>query len=153
MEQKTKSKRNIKESIKTNILLQVQTWNISYHLYPTYWDSDSTMCDRLEVICKVILSYDKNIKVDDEVEFKIIVVPKMFDNNKPLAYGYFERGRKRVCSLWVPPSFMERFCFLIGQGIKPYFYITCEREKHETREVKAFSMESKITLDDYIEIS
>lgn len=135
MEQKNINRKKTNETISSNMLLQVQTWNISYHLYPTYWDSDSTMCDRLEVICKVILSYDKNIKVDDEVEFKIIVVPKIFDNNKPLAYGYFERGRKRVCSLWVPPSFMERFSFLIGQRIKPYFYITCERVKHETKEV------------------
>lgn len=135
------------------IICQVENWQISYHLLPKEFELDHFLSDWIEVNAKVIFSKSKSIKEGDDILFRFSIAPVVDYNIKcPESYGSFNKSRKqRECFISMPNNFIERFSFLLNQGIKPYFDLSCITGNFRTIKVKSFSMYSQIDINDYIE--
>lgn len=135
------------------IIFQVESWNVSYHLLPKEFKPRTFLSDWIEVNAKVIFSKSKSIKEGDNILFRFSIAPVVDYNIKcPESYGSFNKSRKqRECFISTPNSFIERFSFLLNQGVKPYFDLNCATENYRTINIKSFSMHSQIDINDYIE--
>lgn len=135
------------------IIVQVENWDFSYNLWSDECQFDHFLTDWLNVNTRVIFSESKNITLDDKVLFKFGIEPVVDYNIKcPEYYGSFNKSKKqRECFIGVPNNFAERFCFLVGQNIKPYFILSCRTGDYRTVEIKSFYMHSRINLEDYSE--
>lgn len=137
------------------MLFQMESFGkVKYSLFSKEWGFDSPISDTFSINCKTILSEYRSIKVNDIIEVKFRVEPFLMDkDSNPSGFGWLDRDRvnKKHCfHISVPPTFPERFEFILNRDIKPYFYIRCEKEKNESAIVKTFSMESEIVLEDYL---
>ncbi len=135
------------------IICQVESWDISYHLFPKEFKLDTFLSDWIEVNARVIFSKSKNIKEGDDILFRINIAPIVdYDIECPEYYGSFNKSRKqRECFISMPNSFAERFSLLINQNIKPYFDLSCTTGNYRSIKIKSFSMHSQINIEDYIE--
>jgi hypothetical protein len=147
-------KDKIEKPQKLTMLFQMESCKINYHLDSKDSRYNSLIYDSICVECRTILSDYKSIKVDDLVELIFIVEPAFMDENcRPTALGGFEKENKKYCGrIFVPPSFPDRFDFILNRGLKPYFYLSCEKSKYEKPDVKSLSMKSEIILEDYIPV-
>lgn len=135
------------------IICQVENWDLAYHLWSDEFKLDHFLSDNLNINAKVILSESKNITLNDDILFRFSIEPVVDYNIEcPKCYGSFNKSKKqRECFMGVPNNFIERFCFLINQNIKPYFILSCRTGDYRTIEVKSFYMHSRINLEDYME--
>jgi|GEM_PF-3881933 len=148
--------KNKKESIQQlSLLFQMEICSkVSYSLHTKSKNFEYCIFDRISTDCNTILSDYKSIKLNDIVEITFKIEPALLDKDcDPIAFGWLDRDRakKKHCfNISVPPSFPERLEFILNRGIKPYFYLRCEKEKHKTAIIKSFSMESDVILEDYM---
>lgn len=134
------------------LLLQMQKCKSSYYMHLKGQNFNSLIMETLDVQCKTILSEYKSIKIGDEVKVTFRFEPYLKDEKcNPKAFGCLSRENKQYCFLvYVPDDFLQRFDFILNRGLLPYFYFSCEKERYKNADIKIFSMESEVVIEDYI---
>ncbi len=140
------------KSQKFYVLLQMQKSKLSYYMHLKDESFDSLIMEHLDVHCKTILSDYKSIKIGDEVKVVFRVEPYLKDEKcDPKAFGYLLRENKQYCfHVCIPDDFLQRVDFILNRGLLPYFYLSCEKENYKHADIKIFSLESEVVLEDYI---
>jgi len=134
------------------MLFQMEKCKLSYDIHLKNEHYDSLISEYLEVQCKTILSDYKSIKVDDEIKIAFRLEPYLTNEKcNPKSFGWLNRENKQHCfHISVTENFPERLDFILNRGLKPFFYIVCEKEKYEHATIKSFSMESEVVVEDYM---
>jgi len=110
-----------------SVISEFEKIKISFGLHSKGGYSDNLIRDFIEITSKVIYSENKNIKKNDALRFNIFIDKSYEDYRElPNYIGVFERSRKmRTGYITVPPTFVDRFSFILNQKNTAYFPLRC----------------------------
>lgn len=135
-----------------SLLFQFKSCKVEYSLNHKDMGFNSPINDCVIVKCQTIASNYRNIKVNDTVQLRFTVLQTFNDKDCcPTGFGEFDiKDKQVICYVFPPSSLINRLDFILNRGIKPYFYLTCEKVKYQKPIIKNFYMESEVEIKDYI---